>query len=130
MAFQADRAERLLAAADGAGWQVLAAAGLARAREIFRRESFQLAVVDLGGSPTQCGEARELVEVLSARPELLLVVCSEEGATREEAWVRQLGTWMYLPGRLDDPGLSMVCREALAIVERLRASGRLPTFGG
>lgn len=128
-AASAARADRLRAAADGGGWEVLSAKDLASAVSQLRTTSVQLGLVDLSGDPLGTGELRQLVELLASKPELLLVVSNDESQGSEEAWARQLGAWMYLPGRIEPVGLTTICREALGIVERLRQSGRLAAYG-
>lgn len=128
-AANAARAERLRSAADGGGWEVLSAKDLASAVSLLCTTSVQLGLVDLSGEPLGAGELRQLVELLASKPELLLVVSNEQSQGSEEAWARQLGAWMYLPGNIEPTGLTAICREALAIVERLQQSGRLPAYG-
>jgi hypothetical protein len=87
----------------------------------------QLAVVDLAGPAGVVPEGMpELVEYLAGVSDLLLVVCGHEGRPHEELWVRQLGTWLYLPGLEDVSDLGSLCSEARDLAERLVATQQLP----
>ena len=77
----------------------------------------QLAIVDLEAQPP--GLFRPVVEQLTARSGLLLIVCGNEGHVEEEVWVRQLGAWLYLPGVPDVDSFTALCGEARHIAERL-----------
>lgn len=115
-----------LAARDG-GWVTICCRDAAEARQCVQTMYLQLAVVDLGGSggvvPTGFPE---LVEYLASVSDLLLVVCGHEGRPHEELWVRQLGTWLYLPGLEDGSELTALCGEARELAERLVATRQVP----
>ena len=80
------------------------------------RSLVQLAVVNLEGAR---GVFQPVVEQLTSRSGLLLIVCGNEGDIDEEIWVRQLGAWLYLPGVVDDGNFTLLCGEARHIAERL-----------
>jgi hypothetical protein len=87
----------------------------------------QLAVVDLEG-PAGAVSAGfpELVEHLASVSDLLLVICGHEGRPHEELWVRQLGTWLYLPGLAETSELATVCGEARELAERMSSARQVP----
>jgi hypothetical protein len=119
----ADPGRRLMlgrAATDG-GWKTYLCPDAPTAVTHIHRWLMQLAVVDLEAQPPD--SLRPLVEQLSDCSGLLSIVCGNEGDVEEEIWVRQRGTWMYLPGVADSSNISLLCGEARQIAERLWKAG-------
>jgi hypothetical protein len=116
------RRRRMLerAAAEG-GWKTFLCADSPTALTHIHRWLMQLAVVDLESQPPE--SFRPLVEQLTACNGLLSIVCGNEGNVEEEIWVRQRGTWMYLPGVSDSNNVGLLCGEARQIAERLWKAG-------
>lgn len=108
-----------LAAAEG-GWKTSVCADAGTALAHLSRSFVQLAVVDLEGQPADA--FRLVVEQLTARTGLLLIVCGNEGNVEEEVWVRQRGAWLYLPGVVDPASFTSLCGEARHIAERVGKS--------
>jgi DNA-binding NtrC family response regulator len=104
------------AAADS-GWKTLLCADAPDALTCLNRSLVQLAIVDLESQ--QPGTFRSVVEQLTARNGLLLIVCGNEGDIKEEVWARQLGAWLYLPGVPEGNNFTALCGEARHIAERL-----------
>ena len=111
------RREMLERAADDGGWKTSLCSDPGSAMTHLSRAFVQLAVVDLEGQ--QIEGFRPLVEQLTARSGLLLVVCGNEGKADEEIWVRQSGAWLYLPGVVESSNFALLCGEARHIAERL-----------
>ncbi len=105
------------AAADG-GWKTFVCADAGTALTHINRSFVDLGVVDLEGQVADT--FRPVVEQLTARSGLLLIVCGHEGDIDEEVWVRQLGAWLYLPGVVESSNFALLCGEARQISERLR----------
>ena len=112
------------AAATQGGWNATSLRDAEEAARIAARIRFQLAIVDLQrrAGATASGFC-ELSERLARDPELLLVICGNEGDTTEEIWAHQIGTWLYLSGVDDDSDVAMVCAEARVAVEKLAGQG-------
>lgn len=127
VASRAARRDDLSSAARDGGWVTICCRDAAEARQCVQSMYLQLAVVDLAG-PAGVVPAGfpELVEYLASVSDLLLVVCGHEGRPHEELWVRQLGTWLYLPGLEDGSELTSLCVEARDLAERLAASRHVP----
>lgn len=109
----------LLDAATEAGWEVIVCADMHRALAVFRRTSFQLALVDLDSAVGPTSGFRDLCEILASdAPQLLLSICGHEGSPEEEIWARQLGCWLYLPGATNSVELSLLCEQARQVVDK------------
>ncbi len=122
------RRQMLEQAAADSGWKTHLCADAATALVHFNRWLVQLAVVDLESQRLEA--FRPLVERLTATSGLLSIVCGNEGSVDEEIWIRQQGTWMYLPGVADTSNVGLLCAEARQIAERLGKAGgneRVPT---
>ena len=115
------RREMLERAASEGGWKTSACADANTALTYLSRSLVQLALVDLENQ--QADAFHPVVEQYSSHRGFLLIVCGNEGAIEEEVWVRQLGTWMYLPGVTESSNLRLLCSEARHIAERLAKSG-------
>lgn len=127
VATRASRREELALAARDGGWATISCRDAQAARQCVQAMYLQLAVVDLSGPGGAIPDGMpELVEYLASVSDLLLVVCGHEGRPHEELWVRQLGSWLYLPGLEDASELGSLCGEARDLVERMAASSRLP----
>jgi hypothetical protein len=111
--------ETISLAATEAGWDTIVCADEASAMKAVLRNRFQMAWIDLDGSPA-CSAARELCQAVAALSQVLLVVCGHEHDAEEETWARQLGVWLYLPGlSLDHPReLCEVCEQAQWVAGR------------
>jgi DNA-binding NtrC family response regulator len=118
------RREMLQRAAEEGGWKTSLCGDVPSALVHLRRSFVQLALVDLEG---QKRDAFQLViEQLTARSGLLLVVCGNETDVEEEVWARQQGAWLYLPGVVETSNLALLCGEARHIAERVgKANGSL-----
>ncbi len=122
------RRRMLERAAAESGWKTHPCADAATALAHINRWLVQLAVVDLEAQRLEA--FRPLVEQLTATSGMLSIVCGNEGNVDEEIWVRQQGTWMYLPGVVDTSNVGLLCAEARQIAERLGKAGgneRVPT---
>lgn len=127
VATRAARRDGLSSAARDGGWVTVSCRDAAEARHCVQTMYLQLAVVDLDGAGgTVPTGFPELVEYLASVSDLLLVVCGHEGRPHEELWVRQLGTWLYLPGLEDGSELATLCGEARELAERMIASRQVP----
>jgi hypothetical protein len=127
VASRASRREGLSTAARDGGWVTVSCRDAKSARQCVQTMYLQLAVVDLEGAAGAVSPGfPELVEYLASVSDLLLVVCGHEGRPHEELWVRQLGTWLYLPGLADTTELATLCGEARDLAERMSASRQLP----
>jgi hypothetical protein len=114
------------AAAEG-GWKTFICSDEPAALKYLGRSPVQLAVVDFEGQRPDA--FRAVVEQITARGGLLLIVCGNEGNIDEEVWVRQQGAWLYLPGVVDGANFTSLCGEARQIADRLwRVNGheRMP----
>jgi ActR/RegA family two-component response regulator len=116
-----ERREMLERAAAEGGWKTSACGDASSALTYLSRSLVQMAVVDLERQQTNA--FRPVVEQLTTRSGLLLIVCGNEGDTAEEVWVRQLGAWLYLPGVVDCGSFTSLCGEARHIAERLCKPG-------
>ncbi len=114
------RREMLERAASEGGWKTSACADAVTALAYLGRSLVQLAMVDLENQPAHAFQS--VVEQSTSQSGLLLIVCGNEGAIEEEVWVRQLGTWLYLPGVTESSNLRLLCSEARHIAERLAKS--------
>ena len=112
-----ERAEMIERAAAEGGWRTVICTDAATALTHLSRSFVHLAVVDLEGAASR--SFRPVLEQLTARGGLLLIVCGNEGNLEEEIWVRQLGAWLYLPGVAENSNLALLCGEARQIAERL-----------
>lgn len=112
-----ERREMFEHAATEGGWKTFLCADAPAAMTYLNRSLVQLAIVDLEAQ--QPDTFRVVIEQLTARNGLLLLVCGNEGRMDEEVWVRQLGAWLYLPGVVDGHSLTLLCGEARQIAERL-----------
>ncbi len=124
VAIDPQRCEVLARAAADGGWQSIACTDADAARSYLARMLVQLTVVDLEnpGGPDPIG-FRELIEEISQRQGLLLVMCGKPGDWREELWARQLGSWLYLTG-VETDGLTLICGEARQVCEQLLQAHR------
>jgi ActR/RegA family two-component response regulator len=122
------RRDMLERAAMEGGWKTLLCADASTALTMVNRSLVQLAIVDLESQRAE--SLRPVVERFQVSNGLLLIVCGNEGDVEEEVWVRQLGTWLYLPGVVDDGNLSLLCGEARQIAERLSQSKVIPRPNG
>jgi len=115
------RRRMLERAAADSGWKTHLCADAATALAHVNRWLVQLAVIDLESQ--RLDSFRPLVERLSATSGTLSIVCGNEGNVEEEIWLRQQGTWMYLPGVVDTNDVGLLCAEARQIAERLGKTG-------
>jgi DNA-binding response OmpR family regulator len=98
------------------GWNVSVCGTSADAQRSVRRRHPQLAIVDLHRPE---GEAFcALVEQIASECKTLLVICGNEEDGQEEIWVRELGTWFYLPGMQPGASVALLFRDARTIVEK------------
>ena len=107
---EANRQRQFEVAAGERGWKSIVCDEVDRARARIGRNSFHLAIVDLGAG--DASGFSELTEVLARDHDALLVVCGGEDNPAEEIWARQIGAWLYLPGVDADSDLSMIYDEA------------------
>ena len=127
VATRASRREGLSLAARDGGWATISCRDASSARQCVETMYLQLAVVDLEG-PAGAVSAGfpELVEYLASVSDLLLVVCGHEGRPHEELWVRQLGTWLYLPGLAETSELATLCGEVRELAARMSSARQVP----
>jgi DNA-binding NtrC family response regulator len=111
------RGDMLERAASDGGWKTCVCANATTAMAHLSRAFVHLAIVDLQDQPLK--DFRPVLEQLTSRGGLLLIVCGNEGDLQEEVWVRQLGAWLYLPGVTETSNLALLCGEARQIAERI-----------
>jgi hypothetical protein len=106
-------------AASDAGWDATVCGGPDVAIGEFKRHKFHFAMIDIDDRGETPAGARELVQTLAQDSSQILVgVCGHEANPAEEIWVRQLGIWLYLPGLTTSSEVSLLCEQALQIVEQ------------
>ncbi len=113
----AERRQMFEIAAAESGWKTVLCADATSAMTCIARSLAQLAIVDLENQKLET--FRPVVESLTARNGLLVIVCGNEGQVDEEIWARQRGAWLYLPGVPDGNSFSTLCGEARHIAERV-----------
>lgn len=114
-----DRGEWLREEAAAAGWEACVADEPLRARRLVIEQRPGLLVVDLESESGVVSPAlEELVEQVSRRRELLIVLCGNEDNQNEETWARRLGVWLYLPGVSEEYEFRHSLQAAAAVVER------------
>jgi ActR/RegA family two-component response regulator len=113
----AQRRQMFQQAASESGWKSFLCGDAPAALTALNRSIVQLAIVDLEAQHPATFHL--VVEQITARSGLLLVVCGNEGNIDEEVWVRQLGAWLYLPGVPEGNSFTTLCGEARHIAERL-----------
>lgn len=117
----------LSAAAASARWDIVVCRNATDGMSEFQRNVFQLAMIDLDDQGEVAAGMRELVETLaSSSSKVLLGVCGHEADPAEEIWVRQLGVWLYLPGVMGSSEVSMLCEQAMRVVEDSDSKQELP----
>jgi len=114
-------------AASTAGWDTLACAEPQLALAEFQRKVCQFTLVDLDLRGQTPEGFRALVQTVAADSSRILVaVCGHEADPAEEVWVRQLGIWLYLPGVTNSSEISLLCEQALLVVEKQRKDVKTP----
>ena len=108
----------LATAAEEVGWDVIVCDSVDTGWHVCERERYEMAIVDLAALPDAM-PMRELVGQIATHPNLLLMICGNEGDALEELWARQLGAWLYLPGVSERSDVEMLCRQGLPVAERL-----------
>lgn len=108
-------------AAERSGWKRIICDNTAAARQLVLGGRVAVAVVDLpwqshGGD----SEGRDFVEWLVRDAGVLTVACGRSEFPEEEAWARQAGVWVYLPGVAPESDLDSVLTGAKQIKSRLR----------
>jgi DNA-binding response OmpR family regulator len=107
------------AAAEQAGWETVVCDSVDSGWHVCERERYEMAIVDLDSLDASKDGMRELTAQIATHPNLLLMICGNEGDALEEIWARQLGAWLYLPGVSQRCDVEMLCRQALPVAERL-----------
>ncbi len=102
------------------GWEPCVCRTADEAAAAVRRIRFHLAMVDLvNQAKGTTAEVKQLTEQLARESGMLLMVCGHEEDPLEEIWARQLGSWLYLAGVDETCDLSLLCREARQVTEKL-----------
>ncbi len=123
------RRNMLYNAASTAGWDTLVCAETQLAMVEFQRRVCQFALVDLDLRGQTPEGFRALVQTVAADSSRILVaVCGHEADPAEEVWVRQLGIWLYLPGVTNSSEISLLCEQALLVVEKQRKDVKTPVM--
>jgi len=119
------RRTMLAAAAEEVGWDSVVCDSADSGWHACERERYEMAIIDLDSlGEAETEEMRDLTAQIATHPNLLLLICGNEGSALEEIWARQLGAWLYLPGVSERRGVESLCRQALPVAERL--SGAMP----
>ncbi len=114
--------DRLQRAAKAQGWDPIVCSDAEEGARAAIRNRMSLAIIDLMSSgQEQCGEFKELAEMLASNDGSLLMVCGRESDAMLEIWARQLGVWAYLPGVDDECDLALLCGEAKIAVHQLQS---------
>ena len=116
----------MTAAAEAASWEPVVCSTAQEALTHVQKHLVHLAMVDLDDHGETAAGMRELVESLASSSELLLSVCGHEADPDEEIWVRQLGIWLYLPGITNSTEVSMLCEQAMLVIEQQQSKTELP----
>jgi ActR/RegA family two-component response regulator len=123
LVLSANRARRnmLQEATSQAGWEVAVFADSAMAAASIQRDAYHFAVVDLDHLGQTPNGFRDFVARLATNHrQILLGICGHEADPMEEIWVRQLGIWLYLPGTTNSCEITLLCEQALLVVENQR----------
>lgn len=119
------RRDMLSRAAELAGWETVVCADARTGYLASERRLFRLAMIDVAEATADVvEEIHRLSERLSGAPDLLLMICGNEGDALEEIWARQLGAWLYLPGVAEQCDVEGLCREAIPVAERLNGGSQ------
>lgn len=110
------------AAAEEVGWDVIVCDSVDTGWHVCERERYEMAIADMAALPDSA-PMRDLVSQMASHPNLLLMICGNEGDGLEEIWARQLGAWLYLPGVSERCDVEMLCRQGLPVAERLSTGG-------
>jgi hypothetical protein len=112
-------------AAERTGWKRIVCDNLAAARQLVLGGRVAVAVVDLPrprqmDCNSECEKGRDFVEWLVREAGVLTVACGRSESPEEEAWARQIGVWVYLPGVAPESDLDSVLKGARQIKSRIR----------
>ena len=120
VAEEAARRGMLASAAEEVGWDVIVCDSVDTGWHVCERERYEMAIADMAMLPDATA-MRDLISQMASHPNLLLMICGNEGDGLEEIWARQLGAWLYLPGVSERCDVEALCRQALPVAERLSA---------
>ena len=125
VAKSASRRAMLAQAAEQVGWDSAACDSVESGWQACESQRYEMAIVDLDSlGQTATESMRDLAGQIATHPDLLLMICGNEGDALEEIWARQLGAWLYLPGVTDRCDVEALCRQALPVAERLAGARR------
>lgn len=112
-------------AAERSGWKSVVCDNIVAAQHVVLGGHVAVAIVDkprdsLDDGAEGTNQTRRFLEWLVREGQILTVACGRSGEPAEEAWARQAGIWVYLPGVAPESDLDAVLEGAKQIKSKRR----------